>query len=156
MISTTPDRLNPFVHSLKKSRMAELTIQRAIYAAALKNTSHFAINSYAPAVDFDGVDILLRAEQNSAIKYAAIAVISGPTAVLNNGKMNSIHAVARRHTDAVSPYFLAIQNQTDDSFALYSANNILSQKVRSLRPERGAFMSADVLIDTIISIIFEA
>lgn len=144
-------KLNPFVHSLKKTKMAELTIERAIYAAALKNSSHFAINSYAPAVDLDGVDIVLRVEQNGIIIYAAVAVISGALVVLSNGKMNSIAAVARRHANARAPYFLLIKNQNDDRFARYDSAEILSSNLRSLRPKKDAFVSAEEAVNTMIS-----
>lgn len=147
----TEQRLNPFVHSLKKTKTAELHLQRAIFDAALQNSSHFAVNAYCPSVDLDGVDLLLRSEQNGVIIFAAIAVISGPSAVLHNGKMNSISAVARRHADAVSPYFLAIKSQHDDRFAIYDAATILSSKTRSLRPRAHEFMPAQEAVNSIIS-----
>ena len=128
-----------------------MRIEQAIHAVALLNPSHFSINSYRPSVDLDGVDIVVRVEQNGVIIYAAVAVVSGVLAVLNNGKMNSIAAVAKRHANALAPYFLLIKNQTDDRFAIYNSSDILSSKQRSLRPKSGEFMSAETIVDTIVS-----
>jgi hypothetical protein len=144
--------MNPFVRALKTTRIAELGIERAIHAEALKSDSHFGVNGYRADLDFDGIDVLLRLERSGRIHYVAIAIVSG-SATLENGKINSLAAVAARHKEAEAPYFLLVHDRKSDRYALYSAADILESKTSSLRPKDHEFMPANDIVDSMISIV---